>query len=78
MWTAGVGSRHTVVREASGEYFYTTITADFAKGSRGCPVLDESGNAVGVVNKTESIHYEDDGKRKGLDLQMVVRNVTPG
>ena len=78
MWTAGVVSRHTVVRDASGEHFYKTITADFAKGSSGCPVLDESGNAVGVVNNTESIYYEDDGKRKQLDLQMVVRNVTPG
>ena len=78
MWTAGVVSRHTVVRDPSGEHFYTTITADFAKGSSGCPVLDESGNAVGVVNNTESIYYEDDGKRKQLDLQMVVRNVTPG
>ena len=78
MWTAGVVSRHTVVRDQTGEHFYTTITADFAKGSSGCPVLDESGNAVGVVNNTESIYYEDDGKRRQLDLQMVVRNVTPG
>ncbi len=77
MWTAGVVARQAVVRDQQGEHFYTTITADFAKGSSGCPVMDENGNAVGVVNNTESIYYEDDGKRKQLDLQMVVRNVTP-
>ena len=77
MWTTGVVSRQTVIRDQSGEHHFTTITAEFAKGSSGCPVLDERGNAVGVVNNTESIYYEDDGKRKQLDLQMVVRNVTP-
>ena len=66
-----------MVRNSSGEHFYTTITADFAKGSSGCPVLDEHGSAIGVVNNTESIYYEDDGRRKQVDLQMVVRNVTP-
>ena len=78
MWTTGVVARETVARDREGEHFFTTITAEFAKGSSGCPVLDEFGNAVGVVNNTESIYYEDDGKRKQLDLQMVVRNVTPG
>ena len=78
MWTSGVVARQTLIREPSGERHYTTITAEFAKGSSGCPVLDERGNAIGVVNNTESIYYEDDGKRKQLDLQMVVRNVTPG
>ena len=77
-WTTGVVSRQTVIHDQSGEHHYTSITAEFAKGSSGCPVLDERGNAVGVVNNTESIYYEDDGKRKQLDLQMVVRNVTPG
>lgn len=78
MWTTGVVARQTLIRDQSGEHHFTTITAEFAKGSSGCPVLDERGNAVGVVNNTESIYYEDDGKRKQRDLQMVVRNVTPG
>ena len=77
MWTAGVVSRQTMIHDQSGEHHFTTITAEFAKGSSGCPVLDERGNAIGVVNNTESIYYEDDGKRKQFDLQMVVRNVTP-
>ena len=78
MWTTGVVARQSVIRDRSGEHHFTTITAEFAKGSSGCPVLDERGNAVGVVNNTESIYYEDDGKRNQRDLQMVVRNVTPG
>jgi S1-C subfamily serine protease len=77
MWTTGTVARQTMVRDKSGDQHFTTITADFAKGSSGCPVLDERGNAIGVVNNTESIYYENDGRRRQVDLQMVVRNVTP-
>lgn len=77
MLTTGMVARHTVWREAAGDQAFMTITADFAKGSSGCPVLDECGAVVGIVNNTESIYYDDDGKRKQLDLQMVVKNATP-
>ncbi len=77
MLTTGTVARHTVWREAAGDQAYMAITADFAKGSSGCPVLDERGAVVGIVNNTESIYYDDDGKRKQLDLQMVVKNATP-
>ena len=33
-----------------------------------------SGAVVGIVNNTESIYYDDDGKKKQTDLQMVVKN----
>ncbi len=75
--TTGTVARHTVWREAVGDVAFMAITADFAKGSSGCPVLDEHGAVVGIVNNTESIYYDDDGKRKQLDLQMVVKNATP-
>ena len=77
MLTAGMVARHTVWRTADGDEAFMTITADFAKGSSGCPVLDERGAVVGVVNNTESIYYDDDGKKKQLDLQMVIKNTTP-
>jgi serine protease Do len=77
MLTTGMVARHTVWREAAGDVAFMTITADFAKGSSGCPVLDEHGAVVGIVNNTESIYYDDDGRRKQLDLQMVVKNATP-
>ena len=77
MLTTGTVARHTVWRAAGGDEAFMTITADFAKGSSGCPVLDERGAVVGIVNNTESIYYDDDGKKKQLDLQMVVKNATP-
>ncbi len=77
MLTTGNVARHSIWKESSGRSHFMSITADFAKGSSGCPVLDEQGCVVGVVNNTESIYYDDDGKKKQLDLQMVVKNVTP-
>jgi S1-C subfamily serine protease len=78
MLTTGVISRNTVWRGERGDEFYTCITADYAKGSSGCPVLDDCGNVVGIVNNTESVYYDDDGKKKQMDLQMVIKNTTPG
>ena len=77
MLTAGIVARHTLWRVASGDQSFMAITADFAKGSSGCPVLDEHGAVVGIVNNTESIYYADDGQKKQTDLQMVVKNTTP-
>jgi S1-C subfamily serine protease len=77
LFTMGSVGRHTVWRERGGEEHFMSITADFAKGSSGCPVLDERGAVVGVVNNTESIYYDDDGRKRQTDLQMVVKNVTP-
>jgi len=76
MLTAGIVARHTLWRDPAGDQSFMAITADFAKGSSGCPVLDEFGAVVGVVNNTESIYYADDHKKQ-TDLQMVVKNTTP-
>jgi len=75
--STGVVSRHSVWRNPKGDEHYTCITADFAKGSSGCPVLDETGNVVAIVNNTESIYYDNDDKKGATDLQMVVKNATP-
>jgi S1-C subfamily serine protease len=75
--STGYVARHTLWRTQAGVEAFMTVTADFAKGSSGCPVLDEHGAVIGVVNNTESIYYDDDGHRKQLDLQMVVKNATP-
>ena len=77
MLTTGVVARHTIWREKGGVSHFMSVTADFAKGCSGCPVLGGLGAVVGMVNNTESIYYDDDGRRKQLDLQMVVKNVTP-
>jgi S1-C subfamily serine protease len=75
--STGYVARHTLWRTTAGVEAFMSITADFAKGSSGCPVLDEHGTVIGIVNNTESIYYDDDGHRKQLDLQMVVKNATP-
>jgi S1-C subfamily serine protease len=75
--STGYVARHTLWKTEAGVEAFMTITADFAKGSSGCPVLDERGTVIGIVNNTESIYYDDDGHKKQLDLQMVVKNATP-
>ena len=54
------------------------ITADFAKGSSGGPILDRSGNVVGIVSSTSSVYY-DEAKNGGQpnNLQMVRHNCVP-
>jgi len=49
------------------------ITADYAKGSSGGPILNDSGQVVAVVTTTDSVYYtETDGKQE--NLQMVFYN----
>jgi S1-C subfamily serine protease len=77
LFTSGQVARYALWRDPAGDQSFMSVTADFAKGSSGCAVLDDHGAVVGVVNNTESIYYEDDGEKKQQDLQMVVKNATP-
>jgi S1-C subfamily serine protease len=49
------------------------ITADYAKGSSGAPVLDDTGSVVGIVSATNSIYYTPPQK----NLQMVIKSCIP-
>ena len=52
------------------------ITADFAKGSSGGPLLNRYGDAVGIVASTSSVYYDDeDGDPR--NLQMVFKQCIP-
>ena len=48
---------------------WMAISADYARGSSGAPVLNDSGEVVGMVASTVTIHYE---KQKMTNPQMVV------
>lgn len=50
------------------------ITADFAIGSSGAPIVDQKGNLVSTVSSTRSIYYN---MREQKDLQMVVKGTKP-
>lgn len=54
------------------------ITADYAKGSSGGPILDRCGNVVGLVSSTNSIYYDEGKGGVQNNLQMVRHNCVPG
>jgi serine protease Do len=56
---------------------WMSITADFAAGSSGGPVVDPAGRVLGMVSSTQSIYYESSGKEPKGPLQMVVKNCVP-
>ena len=79
MQTSGEVSRYhqQPARKNQPATIWMNITADYAKGSSGGPVIDDSGKVVGMVSSTQSIYYEsNNGQPKGA-LQMVVKNCVP-
>jgi len=52
-----------------------SITAEFGQGASGGPVVNDSGQVVGVVSATRA-HYSNNSKQKG-DLQLMTRIVIP-
>ena len=74
--STGIINRHYIDYAKDGKAHRFTISADFAKGSSGAPVLDSKGNVVGMVSSTRSIYYN---QSNGVDqnLQMVIKNCVP-
>lgn len=54
-----------------------SITADFARGSSGAPVLNRCGAVVGVAFATDSVYYHEADDGEGTDQQMVWKRCTP-
>jgi S1-C subfamily serine protease len=74
--TAGLVSRYARLRKPAGTMTVMEITADFAKGSSGCPVFNECGAVVGTISSTHSVYYDThDGKKD--NLQMVFKRCVP-
>ena len=77
--TEGVVSRSYVRQGMGGPATMIEVTAAFAKGSSGAPVVNEAGAVIGVASNTHSIYYHDDKKPHGVreNLQMVLRRASP-
>lgn len=75
-YTAGVVSRYMKIRSAGAVVDAMAVTAEFARGSSGAPVINSRGEVVAVVSATESIYYsQEDGQQR--NLQMVFRTCVP-
>ncbi len=75
-YSEGVISRYFKARSAGSAIDALTITAEYARGSSGAPVLNRRGEVVAVVSSTESIYYTQD-KAGQRNLQMVFRTCIP-
>ena len=68
-FTRGTVSRYYHAGPQRGDATMMQITADFARGSSGGPVLDSRGRAVGMVASTSSVYYNNDnGEQKNLQM----------
>jgi len=78
MLTSGLISRYFFRPVSSGRSTpFMAITAEFAKGSSGAPVMDAAGNLAGMVSSTRSIYYEEARGEAPKNLQMVLRQCVP-
>ena len=62
---------------------FMQVTADYARGSSGGPIIDQAGNLVGLVSSTSPVLYADNAAAKGTptgqgNLQMVRHNCVTG
>ena len=62
--------------EDGPKYREMTVTADFAKGSSGAPVLDRTGAVVGIVRRTSPAYAEQKNGVK-TNVQMVWKRCVP-
>ena len=75
-YSKGHVTRHFLEVENGKKVQRMSVSAGFAKGSSGSPVLNSKGEVVGIVSLTRSIYYN---KENGIDknLQMVERVCIP-
>lgn len=54
------------------------VTADYARGSSGGPVVNAAGSVVGMVSSTQTITYGEKGHQDGGPVQMIIKNCVSG
>ncbi len=74
--TDGIISRYRTHTVKNTEVQQMAITAEFARGSSGGPIFDESGNVAGMVASTIGIYYTVENGKKD-NLQMVLKHCVP-
>ncbi len=75
-FTEGQVSGKFIEPDRRGMIRQLAITADYAKGSSGGPILNENGAVVGMVRSTSSVYYnQEQGEDK--NLQMVWKLCVP-
>lgn len=78
-YTQGSITRYYTLRERRELTYWMSITAEFAYGSSGGPVLNRQGNVVGIATMTTAVVYpgDDEIARDDSPLQMVVKAAVP-
>lgn len=74
--TTGIVSRYHTASRNNDPMNLVTITADYARGSSGAPVLSEQGQVVAIVASTQSVYYNTEGGKQE-NLQMVFKQCIP-
>lgn len=74
----GIISRYHKTHTEHATGVFMQITADFAKGSSGGPILDESGCLIGLVSSTSTVFYDNAPNKTATPTnpQMVRHNCT--
>lgn len=75
-FSKGVVARYGTIQRERTETAMLEITADYARGSSGGPVLNRQGAVVGLVSSTVSVYYNTENGRKD-NLQMVFKQCVP-
>jgi len=76
-YSAGDVTRYYKDRNRRKSY-WMGVTAEYARGSSGGPVMDDAGNVIGMVASTNSIYYPPKNKKETKGpFQMVIRNCVP-
>jgi serine protease Do len=76
--TRGIVSRYFHMDKKSARNVpMMAITADYAKGSSGGPVLNDKGAVIGIVSSTSSVYYSTAKNGTKENLQMVFKQCVP-